>query len=408
MIPVESITEKLLEQRFDLLNNKLKAALTSDGNHQIVSQICKNHHISDEEKILIVEQTVAFVILGFVHAYDLNREIGEALGLNNPELTNSLTEEIKAKIFNPIKDELDAAYVPLPVTPPSTEKKPEAPKPLGDVKPPPSTGESAAPRLPSSPPSAGPSIPKPPSSPTPPSPSSPSQAPGPMTDFPKSAPPTQSSFGNFGSAQTIKPAPPMRPTPSSEPAPTILQEETEFKPLRQPSGFGINVPMQKSLDAKPEKEKIPMKPAMLEFGSMKSPQAGPPNGTKSFDATQDKSPRVVHYSELRTPLDSSADSGEVKTATVNPPRPASTQDRDIREITATSSSAPPPPASFGSTAREMPKPIVPPPIAPPDSMPKPPMTPAPKMSDVLLNEKELPPPSPPTNTERNRPIPPKV
>ncbi len=142
MIPVEKITEQILQERFDLLSDKLKDAASSQSNLRIVSEVCRNHRLHDEEKMLVVQQITALALLGFMHTYDVGKEINEALNFDNPKLGNSIAQELEAKIFAPVKSELEINYKPLdagtvPLEPTPTE---EAPKIFQE------SGESAEPQ----------------------------------------------------------------------------------------------------------------------------------------------------------------------------------------------------------------------------------------------------------------------
>ena len=113
MIQLELITENELKKRFDSLPAKLRDLLSNKQSYQAVVKICQNHHLVDEEKILIIQQLVALIIFGFIHLEDLAREIDEALVLNNHKLSKSLADEIDSKVFGPLKEELEKNYRPI-------------------------------------------------------------------------------------------------------------------------------------------------------------------------------------------------------------------------------------------------------------------------------------------------------
>lgn len=114
MIPIDLITEEELNRRINKLSAKLKDAATSERNVRIVNQVCDNKQIADDDKREMVHQIVGLVILGIVHEYDVGAEINEALALNDLQVSQSLANELSAKIFAPIKAELDSNYDPLP------------------------------------------------------------------------------------------------------------------------------------------------------------------------------------------------------------------------------------------------------------------------------------------------------
>ncbi len=139
MLDYTLINEIGLGKRFSSLSTQLQDILDSEQVYQSVSRACQNHHILDEEKVLMVEQLVALVIFGFIHVEDLAREIDEALLFNNHKLSRSLADEIDAKVFKPIKAELEKNYRPLfqlsikpePTTLPTVPPKPVELEELG-------------------------------------------------------------------------------------------------------------------------------------------------------------------------------------------------------------------------------------------------------------------------------------
>lgn len=381
-------------QRWDAVPDTIKEEIISETNADFVWKVCEDEHLPENKKRGVARIT-SYVVLGFIHPGDLAREIADELSINQ-KIADAIAEAINTRIFIPLGNELNSVYEP----PSKLEPLPvPLPQPLEDVKKP------------------GPVLSEPPRFAPPPSPPKPPTPPpfgttagGPPAPFGSAMPrpATPPPFGAAGSKPPTPFAPGTTPTgkiaEEKEPAPKIIQEEVEFRPLRQPSGFGINIPMPKSLDA--NLEKAPVKPAVLEFSATNPPQA-----QKQMPATGpgQQTPRVVHYSEYRTPVDALAGSkqnqqtGPGQNAAAKPQTPG----RDVQEITATPSSIPTPQRSYGSTARPpMPAPMPPPPQAPPAvnrvAPPKPPFptpppipsrpqTPSPKFSDVLLNEKELPP-----------------
>ncbi len=113
MIPVDSITEKELDRRFETLPAKLKEALTSERNLSVVNEVCQKNKIGDEDKVVTLQQIVGLVMLGVVHYYDVGPEINEALSLNNQKFSSAIAEELNAKVFSPIKTDLENNYQPL-------------------------------------------------------------------------------------------------------------------------------------------------------------------------------------------------------------------------------------------------------------------------------------------------------
>lgn len=182
------------------------------------------------------------------------------------------------------------------------------------------------------------------------------------------------------------------PVPETQAAPKIIQEEVEFKPLRQSSGFGINIDLPKSLNATPEKEKVPAKPAVIEFSGQQAKPAEAPI-------------RVVHYSEFRTPLAKPPESPAAAGTSSSAPKPSSGE-REVHEVTAMPGAAAAP-VIYGSTAIP-PKPFASFPTPPtPQPMPAPKPFVAPPQSSPInfMKPAILPvPPVPPSQT----PLPPKI
>jgi hypothetical protein len=255
MIAVDLITEQELDKRFDTLSSKLKEVLTSERTLNIVDQICKKNNITDEEKVLIIHQIVGLVILGLVHPYDLGSEINDALSLENPKFSNAITEELNAKVFLPIKAELENNYHPvlthseqkiIPATPvenPSLPKSAPAPKTIS------------------------------------------------LSDIGWSKQPAPSSITSIN---TPKPTPTIMPTPVAPkittpaptvptltPAPMMLHEDTAFKPAEKNVGFTLSkMGGIAEMGMSGGVPKAPTRPAVLEFGAVPTPKPTSPQPPK--------------------------------------------------------------------------------------------------------------------------------
>jgi len=318
MIPIQELTEKRLKERVATLPLKLQQAIDSPANPQIMAQICVNHHLVDEEKILIVEQLTTLVLMGFIHDYDLAREMNEALGLNNPQLASSIASEIGTKIFTPIKTELLANFRPLPVvlassgksTVPTVNRAPQ-PVPLTSSRIPqiPSsapqhsapihlTSDIQKPILPVSSPF---SVAKPASQPAPlarpvsPAPMPQSLAkPQPVTLAPLSMSKTSVPIVSALPPKPMPSTPPIaKPPAAPAPAPMMLHRESTATPV-QGISFSPSLPAdQKIHDTKFDKPALP-KPARIDLGGVPTPHPTSP--------TQPAHPaRLVHYSDFKSP-----------------------------------------------------------------------------------------------------------
>jgi hypothetical protein len=241
MIAVDLITEQELDKRFDTLSSKLKDTLTSERSLSVVNQICEKNKITDEEKITIVHQLVGLVVLGLIHSYDLGAEINDALSLENPKFSRAIAEELNAKVFLPIKAELENNY--HPINPAPAEKK----SPL--LKLTPVVVKAAAP------------------------------APKPITlsdigwsKQPAAAPNISVSAAiPTPTAATARPlvAPTPTPKPAAEPAPMMLHEDTVFKSAEKNTSFTLSKPggaAEMNMNRGAVVVPAPTRPAVLEFG----------------------------------------------------------------------------------------------------------------------------------------------
>jgi hypothetical protein len=283
MIPIEKITEQELQKRFNSLPDALKNALDSASNLNIANQICKNHHLVDEEKMLIVQQICGFVMFGFIHYYDIADEINGFLELNNPKLAQSIAKELEVKIFIQLKSELEKNYEPLPdITPAATQlveitKKPE-PTPITPAEPPRIIEEVKKPTS-----LAGLTAPKPTAPPSAPTPA------------PPAPPPVKSPSTQLGASR-------VEPPVVSRVEPVFIHKEAEFKPITPKPGFHLEIPIPKPPAApKP----AVLEPAKIEVGpslSGKLPGAAQPI-KPPIGRTEVSIPRVIHYSQWKTSLE---------------------------------------------------------------------------------------------------------
>ncbi|OGY99783.1 MAG: hypothetical protein A2945_02190 [Candidatus Liptonbacteria bacterium RIFCSPLOWO2_01_FULL_52_25] len=383
-----TITQEQARTRFTSLPPSLQNAIFSVQTADVIDSITQQNNVSDEKASGIAE-AVGLVLLGFIHPEELAQEIASRTGIA-PQAAQAIATSLNNRICGPLKTDIDKAYAPKL----QAHEMPEpAPVAFGDIKrpsapptpPPPPVGGSSGPppvpspsklsegspggqaKIPAMPvpplPSSGATMPKPIASSTPsaslpvvsrveprPNPFPPTSAvpppiiPPPSPFSSRSIPTTPASIPTPTPKPLTPPlsslAPTPKPTPTNgEPAlvpsvvegPMMLHEEVVMKPIRPPSSFNLNIAsLPKSLDAKP-KETIPVKPAVLELGN-----AAPFSSSQKTSAPEVKMPRVVHYTELRTPLSK------------NEPAPAKnplsgmmvsqTEDREVHEITASTSS----------------------------------------------------------------------
>lgn len=104
------ITEQQAQKRYDSLPDKIRSVLDSESNVMAVGQICRQHHL-DDERILMINQLITMILLGFVSANDFRQEVMDNLHLNYQH-SNDIAKEVHEKIFAPIRGEIDKIYSP--------------------------------------------------------------------------------------------------------------------------------------------------------------------------------------------------------------------------------------------------------------------------------------------------------
>jgi hypothetical protein len=256
MIPVEQITEEVLQKRFDVLPKNLQDALSSDRLLDVVKAICTKYLLVDEDKQEIVQQIASLVLLGIVHSYDAASEISDYLQVD-PRLGASIAADLDAKVFSSYKDDLEQNFSPI-----VTESEPETVQEIV----PPVASSSAQPMK--------------------------------LEDVQKSSPaatpqPQQST--------TLVPAAPKPVTPSPQasqaPKPLILQENASFQPNKKSSDFHVEISEDKLKALSNVPRPAPLKPAILELGVIpKTSQKPLPAQTKyegEFGSISSKSAPVA-------------------------------------------------------------------------------------------------------------------
>jgi len=294
MIPYNQISESILKQRYATLPDAVKRALDTPASLDAATHACQNHHVADGQKILMVQQLVAFVLLGIIHWYDLGKEINDALELNNPKLATSLAEEIGVKIFAPIKSELESSFHPLIAQPTSIATQP-VPTPAKPAGPPPRV----------------------------------------MTEI--KAP--QTAFQEKKDEAPLPPAPKISQPDSSSPQPVFIHQEITSAPV-QNVAFKPALPADQHIRDAKFNAPTPVRPARVELGAMPNkptvpsapshtpqvafsapkpaiapqptapahplPQVSPQKPLTPLTMTQAAPPsspaRVVHYTDFKTPV----------------------------------------------------------------------------------------------------------
>ncbi len=335
------ISRQQATQRWDTIPEKIREALISEPNNQFIWKTCETEHLSPE-KLSEILRIAGLVLMGFIHAGDFAQELKESLDLN-PQIATSIAKVVNERIFSPLKDDLEKIYEPPSAIAPKAfvlEIKPAAPPPLIKAESPKPLAVSEFDRL---------NITKP-AVPLPPKPFTPSPSGRSSTDFTK-APSAQVELSLPGKPPVI-PKPEIR---TSVPPPIIIHEEPSVSPLKSAQEFKIDVPQPKLSEIKLN---MAPRPAVLEFGASQPPVAKPSDTTRgkppvptparqnfsdggslvrpssppaTINQSQTVRPnsppvkeekvRVVHYTELKTPLDGGKNSLPQPPLPPKPPSP---------------------------------------------------------------------------------------
>ncbi len=365
------ISKQQFDTRWDALPEILREAMASETNSSVVWKTAESEHLS-EEKISAVSRSTGYVLMGFIHPEDLANEIKDSTGIDS-RIAAAIVEPINTKIFQPLRDELENLYAPpgdesrspIPI---DEIGKPQVAVPVPTPAPVPQVSKAGI--SPTSVP-----MPKPVNQPTP-FPQSMIQPRQPVKATPPSNLPVLSKVGvPVSETPDIKPiekvASPIQPIQkesAGQPvsAPFILHQETEFQPTAQTkSNFKVTL-SEEQFGKMEQKWMPPPKAAQIEtsfvYGepsrTIPQPKPASPNRVESdprVDSTS--SPRIVHYSEMRTPVAPAPDKIGVS-APSNLSRVAS---REVEVPAPSKTEVPKPPAKSETT---IPKPPVPPAITP--------------------------------------------
>ncbi|GEM_PF-2333336 len=106
-------SEKLeAQKRFDALPENLKKEMLADKNVKTVISICQDYSIP-EEKVKHVALLVGEVFLGYIKPEEVAHELTTYFDIDLQK-SNFIEIELKQKIFNSLKTELDKIYNPSP------------------------------------------------------------------------------------------------------------------------------------------------------------------------------------------------------------------------------------------------------------------------------------------------------
>lgn len=362
MFATDKLTTYEIERRMDSLPRPLASALASEDINHVVESICQDRHLADQGKIASIKQLVALVIMGFVHAYDIATEINSQLGLENPKLSADIAAALDAKIFSPIRVDLDANYNPKTeeneidklvdlfdfwgvmltpeAAPAEKPKKINKPSPVDSIRSPKTTGPQPLATL-----TAEKSV----------APSSPPIKPA-FTAVPAALP----SFSPAPAKSAAAPTPPSAPATKPTPAPFMIQTETKAQPITQAPKFTMeSLGKIVSVFGGKAPSSIPQpKAAQVEIGIVPEKALTPSGVVSKFES----SPRTIHYGGPSTPLPGSpapTPSGPVSFGTLRgmPSAPRPSLPPNI-PASAMPSSVPPPAKPFVPPSS---KPATPPP-----------------------------------------------
>ncbi|HEY4475403.1 MAG TPA: hypothetical protein VJB92_01640 [Candidatus Paceibacterota bacterium] len=114
------ITKKQALERWDTLPQNLKEAIFSPANADIIWKFCENNHVT-EEKIRVIATVGGDVLMGFLHPDPEDVAREIEERAKIPKpLALDIARELERKIFLPLKSDLDRIYAP----PAQTEKQP--------------------------------------------------------------------------------------------------------------------------------------------------------------------------------------------------------------------------------------------------------------------------------------------
>jgi hypothetical protein len=311
-----TISKKQFAQRWDMLPMNLREALTSERNSTVVWKVCGDEHLS-EEKTREVARVVAWVLMGFLHPEDVANEIKLSIDLH-PDLAAKIANALNVKIFAPMREELEGTYAPPGTEPHYTpqgeevaagepaiildNKRPEAVDPVrgreGSQRPSASNGVDATLKK-IAPMGGGESFFKE----TPVSLDSlkfegekvgeKEPAPMPAFDLSSFAPePPPAPAGEIPNSKF------QIPNSDASASPFILHEEPTAPSLPNIGDFSLDIKPEEFGPAEPELPPIPQ--AEIEIGGASKSLEG-----EKVKGLEEKEGRVVHYGDLRTPLEDS-------------------------------------------------------------------------------------------------------
>ncbi|MBI2623295.1 MAG: hypothetical protein HYW65_01845 [Candidatus Liptonbacteria bacterium] len=330
------IPEEKIFQRWDMLPEGLREALVSEKYGDILWKTCAAEHLS-EEKTGEVARIASWVFLGFLHPEDIAREVQLSTGIH-AEVANAIAAALHAKIFAPLRETLESSYAP-PGTTPRYGEAPAGPVMLEDIRSMEDReGAPASPELPRG--AQGASLShgmeatleklRPSAAEEPFFKETPvalealkeqgtrNKEQGEAFEVPPAfempPPERMSDAGRVISDEATRPSPlttqnsfsPLATQPSPlETSPFILHEEAPAPSLPNVGDFSLDIRPEEFGPSEQELQKAPQ--ADIEIGGATEGIRNKEQGTSE----EEKESRIVHYGDLRTPLESVSGEGKV-------------------------------------------------------------------------------------------------
>ncbi|MDO8442653.1 MAG: hypothetical protein Q7S81_00075 [bacterium] len=107
------LEKKEVQKRFDALPENLKKEILADKNAQIILSTCQDYKISEEDtkKVALL---AGEVFLGYIKPEEVASELNKYFGVELQK-SNFIEIELKQKIFNGLRADLDKIYNPLKI-----------------------------------------------------------------------------------------------------------------------------------------------------------------------------------------------------------------------------------------------------------------------------------------------------
>lgn len=331
-----TITQQQSIRRWDTLSDELKEFMFAETTTGMIDGIFASLHIPDDKQ-RPVRRIVGWALMGFVHIEDVAKEIQDATGINSQHALE-LADSIKIKIFSPFREVLEKIYALPEETPISRPRMDSIIAPPSATAPGPKSLEVL---------SAKPAI-----APAPAIPTKPATAPAVSPKFtatPSPLPPLGAVPAKPASSLPVAPAVPA-PAVTLAPAPFMIHAETKMQPVVQQAPKFTMESLGKAVSAFGGKSGASMAPPKLAQVEIGQEEKQKPTGVVG---KYESSPRVIHYSNLSTPLPAETkgvSSGPVSFGALqgipSAPRPAAPPAAAIPAVPKTPS-APMPPGTGG-------------------------------------------------------------